>query len=80
MADMELVERRIDKAKKAAKGGDKKFLHEAEVFEGLLAHLNEGKTARSYDCGEDERELIETVRPAEPQARYLRRQHGRGRA
>ena len=33
MADMELVERRIDKAKKAAKGGDKKPLHEAEVFE-----------------------------------------------
>lgn len=61
MADMELVERRIDKSKKAAKGGDKKFAHEAEVFEALLAHLNEGKSARSYDCGEDEREIIETV-------------------
>ena len=61
MADMELVERRIDKSKKAAKGGDKKFAHEAEVFEALLAHLNEGKSARSYDCGDDEREIIETV-------------------
>ena len=61
MADMELVERRIDKAKKAAKGGDKKPLHEAEVFERLLAHLNDGKTARSWECDEDERELIETV-------------------
>ncbi len=60
MADMELVERRIDKAKKAAKGGDKKFLHEAEVFEGLLAHLNEGRSARSYDCSEDDMELIST--------------------
>ncbi len=60
MADMELVERRIDKAKKAAKGGDKKFLHETEVFEGLLAHLNEGRSARSYDCSEEERELIAT--------------------
>ena len=60
MADMELVERRIDKAKKAAKGGDKKFLHEAEVFEGLQAHLNEGKSARSYDCSADEMELIST--------------------
>ena len=59
--DMELVERRIDKSKKAAKGGDKKFAHEAEVFEALLAHLNEGKSARSYDCGDDEREIIETV-------------------
>ena len=31
MADVEMVERRIDKAQKAAKS-DKKFLHEAEVF------------------------------------------------
>lgn len=61
MADMELVERRIDKSKKAAKGGDKKFAHEAEVFERLLAHLNEGKSARSWECDADERELIETV-------------------
>ena len=61
MADMELVERRIDKAKKAAKGGDKKPLHEVEVFERLLAHLNDGRTARSWECTDDERELIETV-------------------
>ncbi len=60
MADMEMVERRIDKAKKAAKGGDRKFLHEAEVFEGLLAHLNDGKSARSYDCAEEDMELIST--------------------
>ena len=59
MADMEMVERRIDKAKKAAKG-DKKFLHEAEVFEGLLEHLNEGRTARSYECSEEDKALIAT--------------------
>ena len=45
---MELVERRIEKAKKAGKGGDKKFLHEAAVFEGLLAHLNEGRSCLLY--------------------------------
>ncbi|MBE6914344.1 MAG: redox-regulated ATPase YchF [Ruminococcaceae bacterium] len=60
MADMEMVERRIDKARKAGKGGDKSFQHEAAVFEGLLAHLNEGKPARSYDCTPDEKALIET--------------------
>ncbi len=59
MADVEMVERRIDKATKAAKG-DKKFLKEAEVFKGLLAWLNDGKSARSYDCDKDEREIIET--------------------
>ena len=48
MADMEMVERRIDKAQKAMKGGDKKFAKEVEVFSGLLEHLNEGKLARTY--------------------------------
>ena len=59
MADVEMVERRIDKAQKAAKG-DKKFLHEVEVFQGLLSWLNDGKSARSYDCDEDDRSLIAT--------------------
>lgn len=59
MADMEMVERRIEKANKNAKG-DKKFLHEAEVFKGLLEHLNEGKSARSYECEPDDMELIAT--------------------
>ena len=48
MADLEMVERRIDKAKKAAKG-DKKFLQEAADFEGLRDWLNDGKSARTYD-------------------------------
>ncbi len=58
MADMEMVERRIDKAKKAAKSGDKKFLHEAEVLEGLLAHLDGGRPARLYDCSGEDMQLI----------------------
>ena len=47
LADAEMVDRRIDKAQKAAKG-DKKFLHEVEVFSGLKEWLNDGKSARSY--------------------------------
>ena len=57
MADLEMVERRIDKAAKAAKG-DKKFLREVEVFQALKEHLNEGRSARSFDCDPDDRELI----------------------
>ena len=59
MADMEMVERRIDKALKAAKG-DKKFMHEADVFKVLLEHLNNGKSARSFECDEDDAEIIAT--------------------
>ena len=59
MADMEMVERRIDKALKTAKG-DKKFMHEADVFKALLEHLNNGKSARSFECDEDDAEIIAT--------------------
>jgi len=59
MADLEMVNRRIDKAQKAAKG-DKKFLHEVDVFKGLAEHLNGGKSARTYDCSEDDMALIAT--------------------
>ena len=54
MADLEMAQRRADKARKAGKGGDKASLKEAELFEGLAAHLDAGKPARSYDCSEDE--------------------------
>ncbi len=61
MADVEMADRRIDKATKAAKA-DKKFLHEAEVFQGLRDWLNEGKSARSYlsQVDEDDAALIAT--------------------
>ncbi len=60
MADLEMVNRRIDKASRAAKGGDKKFLREADVFRGLAAHLDAGKSARTYVCDRDDMALIAT--------------------
>ncbi len=54
MADLELVTRRLDKAQKAAKGGDKKFKREAELFEALREHLDAGKSARSFPVSGDE--------------------------
>ena len=57
MADMEMVERRVEKATKLAKG-DKKYLHEVELFKELLEHLNEGKSARSFECDKDDMAII----------------------
>ena len=59
MADLEMVNRRIEKAQKAAKG-DKKFLHEVDVFKGLAEHLNAGKSARTYECSEDDMAMLAT--------------------
>ena len=60
MADLEMVNRRVEKAAKAAKG-DKKFLREAEVFRALAAHLDAGKSARTFECDKDDRAIIETA-------------------
>ena len=59
-SDIELIERRIDRAKKAAKG-DKKFLAEAEFLEDLKRHLEEGHSARSYGFTPEQEDIIKTT-------------------
>ena len=58
LADIEIVERRLERAKKNAKGGDKKYKHEAEMCEALIAHLEAEKPARSFDFGDDDSGIL----------------------
>ena len=60
MSDMELLERRIERSKKLAKG-DKKYNAEIEVFQRLYDHLEGGNTARTFPEFEEQKELIDTV-------------------
>lgn len=60
LSDIEVLDRRIDKAQKALKG-DKKFAAEVDVLTRLRQHLEEGQTARTFACTDEEREIIETV-------------------
>lgn len=53
LSDVEMVQRRIDKAQKMVKG-DKKFASQVEFFKRVLDTLNEGKPARVVECSEDE--------------------------
>ena len=59
-ADIELLERRIDRTKKLVKG-DKKYIAEVEFLEALKAHLEAGHSARSYNFTEEEAELIKST-------------------
>ena len=59
MADLEMVQRRVEKATKAMKG-DKKFAHEVELFTALQKHLDEGKLARTFECSEEDAALLAT--------------------
>jgi hypothetical protein len=57
MADIDVVEKRIVRTEKLAKG-DRSLQKEAELFKVLKAHLDEGMTARSFDCSDEDRALI----------------------
>ncbi|MBR7111447.1 MAG: redox-regulated ATPase YchF [Clostridia bacterium] len=56
-SDIEMLERRIDRTKKAMKG-DKTLAGELSVLERVLAALSEGKTARTVDLSDDERAVL----------------------
>lgn len=56
-SDLEILERRIDRAKKTLKG-DKSVQAEVDFFESLKAHLENGKSARSYDFSDEERSML----------------------
>lgn len=59
-SDIEMLERRIDRTKKMLKG-DKKYTTEVEFLERLKAHLESGKSARSFAFTEEERDMIKTT-------------------
>ncbi|MBR4184880.1 MAG: redox-regulated ATPase YchF [Clostridia bacterium] len=59
-ADIEVLEKRIDKTQKLLKG-DKSLAENLALYEKLLAALNEGKTARSLDFTDDERALADEL-------------------
>ena len=56
-SDIEILERRIDKTKKALKG-DKSLQAQVDFLEDLKSYLEEGKSARGYDYTDDELEWI----------------------
>ena len=60
LADVEMLERRIDKTKKLLKG-DKKYQQHLDLFERILKALNEGKSARSVEMSDEEKEIMQEV-------------------
>lgn len=59
-SDIEMIDRRIERSKKLAKG-DKKYLSEIDFLERLKSHLESGKSARGFDYTDDEREIIKST-------------------
>ena len=59
-SDIEIVERRIERAKKILKG-DKSVQKEIDLLEKVLAVLNDGKKANTLDYTPEEREILRDV-------------------
>ncbi len=60
LSDVEIIQRRIDKAQKMTKA-DKKYQAEVDFFKRVEDALNNGKTARSVECDDDEKKLLSEV-------------------
>ncbi len=60
LSDVELISRRIDKAQKMTKA-DKKYQAEVDFFKRVEDALQNGKTARSVECDDDEKKLLSEV-------------------
>jgi len=58
LADLESVEKRIDRSRKNMKGGDKKYAAEVELLERIKEALYNDKPARSVELSEEERLLV----------------------
>ena len=60
LSDLDILDRRIDRAKKLLKG-DKKLAGEVDTLERLRSFLSEGGSARGFQFTEDEAELRDSL-------------------
>jgi len=58
LKDLETVEKRMEKSKKAARVGDKKEIEILDILTRAKAHLEQGKNVREMDLTDDERDII----------------------
>ncbi len=57
-ADLETLNKRIDRVTKLTKSGDKKAIAELELLNRIKSHLEEGKPVRTMDMTVEERDII----------------------
>jgi GTP-binding protein YchF len=59
LKDLDTLEKRVDKAKKAAKSGGREALREVDMAERIKKHLEQGKNVRGFDRTEEEQVWID---------------------
>ena len=61
LSDMEILERRIAKAKSSMKGGDKSQLAACNLMEKIYDYLGTGKNARSMEIDEEDADFVKSL-------------------
>jgi ribosome-binding ATPase len=60
LSDLAVAEKRLERVRKSAKGGDKDAQAEVALLERLVAALGEGQAARTVELNDDERKLMKS--------------------
>lgn len=61
LKDLELLEKKLEKSKKNAKGGNKEGLKQIEVVKSIIDHIMGGNNARTMEISEDDLEIVEEL-------------------
>jgi ribosome-binding ATPase len=61
LKDLESIEKKLDKMRKAGKSGDKEALKNIALLEQYINHLQQGKSARSIPLDEDDKKVVEDL-------------------
>jgi GTP-binding protein YchF len=60
-ADLEMMEKRLDKTRKMMKSGDKKYISELELYDRIKTSLESGIPVRAMDFASDEVALVDQL-------------------
>ena len=58
LSDLAVAEKRLERVRKTARGGDREAVAEVALLERLVAALGEGQPARAVEMGDEERRLM----------------------
>jgi GTP-binding protein YchF len=59
-SDIEMLERRLQRTQKAAKGGDKSLASEADLIQKAMEVLEQGKSIRTLELDDEQKELVKS--------------------
>jgi len=61
LADLEVIERRIERTRKMLKSGDKKYQAELELYEMIKDNLEKGISVRSLSFDKEQQEMVDQL-------------------